>query len=776
MTIPPSDIETQQTPRYDTIRVRIRALLQRVRFIPGPSRRKLAFVPPTRKSLKVSLFGHFGSPNPGNESTLIAILARLRSLYPDGEFRCVCTNPQAALARYGIDAIPITTRTARGWDRDVPLARRVPMAFVQAGAELGQYARAFRELKQTDMLIVSGTGLVTDAYGLSDWGPYSQFKWVVMAKLRRCKVLFVGVGAGPIYRPLGQLLVKATLSMADYRSYRDEASRDYLRAIGFRSEHDPVYPDLVFGLPEAFLPLDPPRSVPHRRIVGLGLMEYAGKYSVADPRAETYTAYLESLAVFARWLLDHDCDIRLLLGDWDTSVIDEFRSAVEAQLGRYPEERIIEPPSTSVQDILAEIAASDVVVATRFHNVLFSMLLNKPVMAISFHHKCSSLMRQMALSEYCHDINQMDADELIGQFEKLERSEEAVKRTIARGTAEARAAVDQQYDLLFGSPRCHLPRDEARERDRRRPLETAFLRLNRRIWPRLPERIRGLEPVRDYGGWLHGIVRRRANREMYLGTLFLRNRPALELMRRIVENEDRGARVRIAVLGCSIGVEVYSIVWTLRRSRPDLELDVRAVDISPEVVDIAQRGVYSPAASELVGASIFDGLTEDERMKMFDWEDDQATIRPWLRDGITWQVGDVADPSLITSLGPQDLVIASNFLCHMDPRSAELCLRNLARLGSPGGHLFVTGVDLDVRTKVALELGWEPIPELRAEMHDGDPLVRADWPWRWWGLEPLDRRRPDWETRYSAVFRVPISPRWPSASGASRSRQSSATA
>ena len=56
--------------------------------------------------------------------------------------------------------------------------------------------------------------------------------------------------------------------------------------------------------------------------------------------------------------------------------------------------------------------------------------------------------------------------------------------------------------------------------------------------------------------------------------------------------------------------------------------------------------------------------------------------------------------------------------------------------------------------QVALELGWEPVPELRAEIHDGDPLVRNDWPWRWWGLEPLDRRRPDWETRYSAAFRT----------------------
>ena len=73
---------------------------------------------------------------------------------------------------------------------------------------------------------------------------------------------------------------------------------------------------------------------------------------------------------------------------------------------------------------------------------------------------------------------------------------------------------------------------------------------------------------------------------------------------------------------------------------------------------------------------------------------------------------------------------------------------------SADGYLFVSGVDLDVRTKVALDLGWEPVPELMAEIHDGDPLVRADWPLHWWGLEPLDRRRTDWQTRYASVFRL----------------------
>jgi SAM-dependent methyltransferase len=241
---------------------------------------------------------------------------------------------------------------------------------------------------------------------------------------------------------------------------------------------------------------------------------------------------------------------------------------------------------------------------------------------------------------------------------------------------------------------------------------------------------------------------------MYLGTLFLRNRPELELMRRIVHEEASGTTVRLAVLGCSIGVEVYSILWALRSDRPDLKIVVHAVDISREVLDVAARGVYSTDVSAMVHSSIFEGLSDTERAEIFDWEGDRGRVKSWLREGIRWEVGDAGDPELPGVLGTHDVVVANNFLCHMDARSAESCLRNLVRFVRPGGYLFVTGVDLDVRTRVALDLAWVPVSDLRAEIHDGDPLVCGDWPWEWWGLEPFDASRPDWETRYAAVFRI----------------------
>ena len=281
-----------------------------------------------------------------------------------------------------------------------------------------------------------------------------------------------------------------------------------------------------------------------------------------------------------------------------------------------------------------------------------------------------------------------------------------------------------------------------------------YLRLNKRIWKRLPSRMRNLYPVRSYGAWLHTLVCLRARRLQYFGTFFLRNRPALELMRRLAQQREHGSTLKIAVLGCSIGAEVYSILWTIRSALPDLKVLLDAVDISKEILNFAEKGTYTTDASQLVGASIFERLTEAERVEMFDWQGDQAKVKSWLRQGITWHLRDAADPELISILGSQDIVVASNFLCHMVRADAEKCLRNIARLLSPGGYLFVSGIDLDVRTKVALELGWEPVPDLIAETHNGDPSVRADWPWQWWGLEPLDRRQQDWQTRYAAVFRI----------------------
>ena len=285
-----------------------------------------------------------------------------------------------------------------------------------------------------------------------------------------------------------------------------------------------------------------------------------------------------------------------------------------------------------------------------------------------------------------------------------------------------------------------------------------YLRLNRPIWDRLPAGMRKTRLMNSYGELLHRLVCLHASRQVFVGTFFLRNRPALELMRRLAERKGRESELRIAVLGCSIGAEIYSIMWSLRSALPGLRVRMVASDISDRVLNFAKRGVYDQNTWQFLGTppqeSIFERLTEAEKQGLFDWNGGQGSIKPWLREGITWELGDALDPELVRRLGPQDIVVANNFLCHLPRPDAEKCLRNIARLPKLGGYLFVSGVDLDIRTKVARELGWRLIPDLREEIHDGDPSIRGGWPWAWWGLEPLNKNRKDWEVRYTCVFQV----------------------
>ncbi len=260
--------------------------------------------------------------------------------------------------------------------------------------------------------------------------------------------------------------------------------------------------------------------------------------------------------------------------------------------------------------------------------------------------------------------------------------------------------------------------------------------------------------MRWYGKILHKLVSRRADRRQFTGTFFLRNRPMLELICRLIAEKPQGSTLNIAVLGCSIGAEVYSILWTIRSARPDLNVRLRAVDNSAEVLKIAEEAVYTSHTCELVGASIFERLTDAEFEKIFEGDEREARVRPWLREGVSWHLGDASDPGLTSLLEAPEMLVASNFLCHMAPPEAENCLRNIASFLRPGGFLFVSGIDLDVRAKVARDLRWQPVPELIKEIHDGDPTVRGDWPCAWWGLEPLDSRRDDWQMRYAAVFQL----------------------
>jgi chemotaxis methyl-accepting protein methylase len=306
----------------------------------------------------------------------------------------------------------------------------------------------------------------------------------------------------------------------------------------------------------------------------------------------------------------------------------------------------------------------------------------------------------------------------------------------------------------------------------KRYIGRSYLYITTLIWAQLAASSVSL------GSHLHRLVQMRG-RFQSTGTFFFRNRPELELLIRLLNQLPHGSHLDLAVLGCSKGAEVYSISYAIKTARPDLELRLSALDIDEDTLKFAAGGVYflggetqasnaNPFSIEAGGdiaamtsrhqppsRSMFERMSSIEIDALFEREGPWARVRPPFMDGINWHLGNAGDPRLAANLGLQDIVVANRFLCHMPPREAEACLRNLAGLVKSGGYLFVSGVDLGVRSKLASEYGWRPVMDLIEEIHEGDASLRRDWPLNYWGLEPLDQGREDWKTRYASVFQLP---------------------
>lgn len=397
----------------------------------------------------VSFWGGFGLGNFGNEATLQAMLDSLRRFSPGVYVNCICTDPLVTSANYNIDCVPMNGTLARIGIPHNRAARLLRSIVVGIPNEVYRWVQAFAALQGTKLLIVPGTGLLTDAYGIRSWGPYSIFKWVLLAKLRGCKVLFVSVGAGPLHSRISRWLVRQTLHLADFRSYRDDETKTYLMGIGAPVTRDRVFPDLAFSIAhDVEGSQEAPKRI--RPLVGLGLMLYRRELSSDFSGTSTYASYLEQLVVFVEWLLRRDYDIRLLIGELsDRSVVAEFKTLLKNRLAGYDEGRILDDPVVSVEGLLAQIAGTDFVVATRYHNVLLALALGKPAISISFHQKCTSLMKDMELLQYCQDIRDLDAQRLIEQFCQLEKNAGSVKRMIGERVSRCREQLEEQYEMIF---------------------------------------------------------------------------------------------------------------------------------------------------------------------------------------------------------------------------------------------------------------------------------------------------------------------------------------
>lgn len=388
---------------------------------------------------KIALFGLFGSGNLGNDGSLEAMLDFLRVARPDAELACICADPGKVERDFRIRSMRI------GGDHPNNRFLRALEGFMPTRKAL-QGLHALKSARKFDAIIVPGTGILDD-FGDRFWGmPASLFGWCLAAKLSGTRIAFVSIGAGPINHSVSRWLMKQAARMAHYRSYRDTVSKEFMESVGFDTARDPIYPDIAFRLPS---PRGPGPAVGETLTVGVGVMAYYGWRGDSTRGAAIHRSYLEKLARFVLWLLDRGHRVRILTGETtDQRAVDALLEILASSRPDYPHERIVSEPVNSLHDLMRQIADTHVVVATRFHNIVCALKLNRPAISIGYAKKNDVLMAEMGVGEFCQHIEKLDVDLLIEQFSKVVSDRGRYERRIEAMNAEYGQRLARQERVL----------------------------------------------------------------------------------------------------------------------------------------------------------------------------------------------------------------------------------------------------------------------------------------------------------------------------------------
>jgi polysaccharide pyruvyl transferase WcaK-like protein len=390
-----------------------------------------------RRPEVIALFGLFGCGNMGNDASLETMLAFLRRERPEARLLCICDRPDVVARRFGIETVPISRSRHTTGPRQ-RLGRRLRKLV----AKLGDVITAFREVRRADVVIVPGTGILDD-FGERPYGmPFDLLRWCLAARLTGSRVAMVSIGAGPIEHPTSRRLMKAAARLAHYRSYRDELSRRFMQSIRFDTKCDPVYPDIVFGLEEPASPRFPcSTSAPLR--VGVGVMSYYGWYGFAEGGKAIFDRYVEKLARVAIHLLDSGHEVRLLTGEvGDITAVERIRDEVASARPELAAARVAAEPIGSLHDLMRQIALTDLVIATRFHNIVCALKMGKPTVSLGYARKNDVLMAEMGLGDFCHHVEHFDVETVLDEVDRLA----AARGDYERGILERSAAFKQQLE------------------------------------------------------------------------------------------------------------------------------------------------------------------------------------------------------------------------------------------------------------------------------------------------------------------------------------------
>lgn len=287
--------------------------------------------------MRIVISGYYGFENIGDEAILFAIIRSVKEFDPKAELVVLSNDPQYTKEKHGVDAV-------NRWN-------------------IKQVAKA---VKGADFMISGGGSLFQDQTSHKNIWYYAAV--IKLARWLKKPVLVYAQGIGPVKHEKNQRLIKKLFQSVQIISVRDEHSKQALEAYGV-SQPIQIVPDPVLGIDPAGLQSE-----------WLAGEQIAQKKLAVSIRSWSHDqAYLKKVAEALDKLAAKGYAIVLvpMHGSYDEKTSKQLKKLMSQDAN-------IAPSHCSINEKMAIIKESDVLLGMRLHALIFAAIGNTPFLALSY--------------------------------------------------------------------------------------------------------------------------------------------------------------------------------------------------------------------------------------------------------------------------------------------------------------------------------------------------------------------------------------------------------
>ncbi len=357
---------------------------------------------------RILISGYYGFNNSGDEAILRVIIDNLRARLRDVEITVLSHAPKDTIQRYQVRAV----------NRMNPLG-------------------ILREISRCDLLLSGGGSLLQDATSQRSLVYYLTI--IRIAQFFHKKVFIYSQGIGPINRENNRVCTAKCLNKVDSIVVRDSNSKELLTEIGVNPQNvhvtsDPVIrarrPDLSPGA--SILKNENCPRHPGKLLVGWAIREGSGE-----------EAFTEETKKAIRWLQkERNADVVLLPFHYrqDIDVARRVQRELNDSVGLLESQYLSE-------DIMSVVGNLDVMVGVRLHSLIYSAVMDVPMIGISYDPKIDSFLNDVGMDTSLN-VQNFTLERFQTRFDALMKDYSDLQFRIAKNVEEMKQALSLNEEII----------------------------------------------------------------------------------------------------------------------------------------------------------------------------------------------------------------------------------------------------------------------------------------------------------------------------------------